>query len=398
MTHVANMQSWVVRMVIASLVLSSVIATVRPVHAAALTSMSDTMTRQKTTTLSDHGIVFTATSGVGAGGTIVVTFPSGFDGTTAGDPSGPLDDTDVDVIVDSSADGICDDAGTELTIGSAPSLGTWGAVFSGTNLVTLTITSGTGTIASSSEVCVLIGDHADGSVGGTSYPDGSVVLGHSQYQNPGSAGSKTITIAAGADTGTIAVPIDDNDRVQLSATVNASITFDLDTATSDTNSGQPYSVDLGTLSSGTLTTSDQSTINSIFMDIDTNAAGGAVVTVEGANTGLASTSASHTITLGSTETTIAAGEEKIGLCVESVSAGLTKGTQYDSTGGACSLTNTGTQAVGEIETTATQIINTTSAPVASGRAEVLVKASVSGTTPAATDYSNVLTFIATATF
>lgn len=234
--------------------------------------------------------------------------------------------------------------------------------------------------------------------------------GNDQITNPSAAGSNQHTIAGTVDPGTgtdasFATATTEDDQVTLSASVDATITFDVDTGTTNTaNNNGPHTVALGTLSSSTLTTSDQSAINSIFIDISTNAVAGAVVQVRGLNTGLVSTNANpdKTITLPTNEESIAAGSEEIGLCVESVTqvAGgpLAAGTQYDSTGGACSLTNTGTQVVGKILTTATEIFNTTGAAIDAGRGEILVKASISGLTPPAPDYSNTVTLLATGTF
>lgn len=239
------------------------------------------------------------------------------------------------------------------------------------------------------------------------------------YTNPASAGSYTVNVSmcdgatasctGNPDTlpshhsGSYAIPISDSDQVTLSATVDPTITFDLDTETTDQDGDAPYAVDLGTLSSGSVTTSDHSGVESIFIDLDTNATGGAVVTVAGANTGLNSASTSTTITLSSAEEAIVAGSAQIGLCVESVAASsgtLAAGTQYDSGGSLanCTVSNGGTPTVGRIETTATEIFNTSGAEIAGGRGEVLVKASITGATPIATDYTNTLTFIATGTF
>ena len=203
----------------------------------------------------------------------------------------------------------------------------------------------------------------------------------------------------------VAVPINDASTVNVTANVDATLTFDLDVSASQGDSNGPYVVALGTLSAATLTTSNQSSINSIMVDLDTNASGGAVVTVKGLNQGLLSTAANpdKTIALGSNEETIAAGSEEIGLCVESVASTvgtLLIGTQYDSGGSVtnCTTTNGGTPTVGKIVNNVQQILNTNSAAMAAGRAEILVKASITATTPAANDYTETLTFIATGTF
>ncbi|MFH1705269.1 MAG: hypothetical protein ABH861_04865, partial [Patescibacteria group bacterium] len=69
--------------------------------------------------------------------------------------------------------------------------------------------------------------------------------------NPASTGSKTVTLSGTSDvTGSFAVPIVDNDQVTVSAAVDPTITFDIDTSvTTHSENGPTYTVDLGTLTS-----------------------------------------------------------------------------------------------------------------------------------------------------
>lgn len=189
-------------------------------QAAALTSKSDAMSRlgdstDPTFVLSDHAIQFTTPTGVASTQTIVITFPSDFDGTT-GDAQGALDFNDVDLFEDTTPDGTCDGT-AETLVASAPAAGEWSAVFSGTEGRILTFTSGgaTAIIAAASEVCVMIGENATG---------GSA---NSQYANPETAGSFTITLSvgSGADTGSIVVNILDDDQVAVTGTVAETMTF-----------------------------------------------------------------------------------------------------------------------------------------------------------------------------
>lgn len=228
---------------------------------------------------------------------------------------------------------------------------------------------------------------------------GTVALTGAEVTLPGTPGTYVITWDN--EMGRAAVPIVADDSVTYSFEVEPTITFDIDVATSDTNSNAPYAVALGELSAGTLTTSNQSSVASIFLDLSSNATGGVIVTVRGSSGGLYSPSAGNTITLGSAEESIAAGQAKFGLCVESASASvgtLAAGSQYDSSGGACSLSNSGTQVVGRLETAPTQIFATGGNPIGSGRAEILLKGSIAPTTPGGTDYATNITFIATGTY
>jgi len=190
-------------------------------QAAALTSKSDVMSRVKvsspTDVLSDHAIQFTTPTGVASGQTIVITFPSDFDG--ANDPQGALDVNDVDLFEDTTPDAVCDGT-AETLVASGATASQWNTVFSGTENRTLTFTSGgaSAIIAAGSQVCVKIGENA---TGGSS---------NSQYANPTTAGSKTITLSvgSGADTGDLVVNILADDQVAVSGTVVETMTFTID--------------------------------------------------------------------------------------------------------------------------------------------------------------------------
>ncbi len=403
-----KLNSFIVKLTIFSLVLGMFVS-LRPTMAQAvggLTSMKDFMSTAQTNLNADHEIMFNTVNGVASGQTIVVTFPSDFDGSIAGG-DGILEVGDVDLIKDTTQDGTCEDqAGAgEALVASGATASQWNVVFSGTQQRTLTFTSGgaSATFAAAHEVCIEIGEQADGTTNNYNALT-PPAPSNAQYKNATTTGTKLINVTAGtADSGTLAVSMTDSSTVVLSASVDATLTFDIDTSTSDGNSNSPYTVALGTLAAGTLTTSNQSSINSIFFDLDTNASGGAQVGVRGLNGGLRSPSTNPPRTfnvLSGGEANFAAGTEGVGLCVESVAATtgtLNKGGTYDSDGQACSLTNTGTQRIGQINTTFTQILFT-AAPMAAGRGEVLVKASITATTPAANDYAETLTFIATGTF
>ncbi len=210
----------------------------------------------------------------------------------------------------------------------------------------------------------------------------------------------TIVIGgAFGDSGTITVDIVDDDQVTVSATVNQTLTFDIDTAEDFTNAedAAPYSVALGTLSTGTVTHSDTSTVKMVVLEGETNASGGLNVTVANANgaSGLVSTS-TPADTIASSTGTMAAGTSNYGLCV--ATAGLTgfvraSGT-YDAA--ACALAS-GTNPIRGLTTTPANIV-TSSGVLSGGHAEVVVNAAISGSVPAHADYADTLTFIGTATF
>jgi len=179
--------------------------------------------------------------------------------------------------------------------------------------------------------------------------------------------------------------------------VAQTITFDIDTAADFSNdeSNAPYSVALGTLTSGVVTHSDTSTVKMIVLKAESS--GGVVVTVQNANgtNGLVSTSVSGD-NINSATGTMEAGTENYGLCVATAGlTGFSRSTGYSSD--SCSLAS-GTNDVRALSSTPTSIVDSGGLPLIGGHAEVVVNATISITTPAHSDYSDSLTFIATGTF
>jgi len=162
---------------------------------------------------SDHEIQFTTPTGVASTETIVITFPSDFDG--ANDPDGALDYTDIDFLIDGVPDQTCDGDAQTIVASGSETASDWSAVFSGTENRVLTLTSGgaSAIVGAGSEVCIQIGENATG--GAT----------NSQYANPTSSGPYTISFTAGADSGEISVSIIDDDRVIITADITETITF-----------------------------------------------------------------------------------------------------------------------------------------------------------------------------
>ncbi len=155
-------------------------------------------------------------------------------------------------------------------------------------------------------------------------------------------------------------------------------------------------VALGTLSTGSVKTSDGTGINSIFITSESNAAGGTIVRVKDANAGLKRISTADTIS--SASVTLVAGTAGYGICVFSVAqhsespTALAKVSPFDGT-----CTKTTGHGVGAL-TTATQPILQSTGALKGGSAEILVKAAISTSTPAGSDYADTVTFIATGTY
>ena len=164
------------------------------------------------------------------------------------------------------------------------------------------------------------------------------------------------------------------------ATFNATLSFDIDIAPTDTETAPPYDLSLGTLSTGSVTTA----ADKIWVDFDTNADSGGYVYVYDAYAGLRSTAINYTIS--STTTNLTSATEGYGL-QGSTASNLSFDAPF----------NNSSDNVGGIGSTA-QTLLSTSSPITSGRASVLLKAKISSQTPASNDYTDTLTLISAASF
>lgn len=224
--------------------------------------------------------------------------------------------------------------------------------------------------------------------------------------NPGTAGSKTVayTSAGYGDlvTGSLAIPIVDSDQVTVTATVTPAITFDIDTAVTDTESAAAYTVPLGTITTTDSRASGTTdSVNYIWMDLNTNAGSGAVITVDnagGAN-GLRSNGV-PTDDIGSVTGTIANGTENYGICVTNTSATTGSFTEVAPFNNADCAADDQTPSVGGFDAAGApqNLVTTGGAVISVGRVQVTVAAAVSASTAAHSDYQDTLTFIATGTF
>lgn len=170
------------------------------------------------------------------------------------------------------------------------------------------------------------------------------------------------------------------------STSQVSLSFDIDTASSDTETAPPYTVNFDSLTLGSVNTAT----NKIWVDLDTNAEMGGVIFVYGLNTGLKSNSVNYTIS--STSDNLSVASEGFGAQGDSVteSSGgpMTTSSPYDGV----------SDNVGLVDTIVREIFSSSQNPVTGGRASFLLKAKPSETTPAATDYTDTLTVIAAASF
>lgn len=219
----------------------------RFVEAANVSNFSDTLSDSAPNADSNHTIAYTTTDGVGAGETIVVTFPAGFDLTG-------VTEADIDLVVDTN----------DQTLAATAAGTTWGV---SVGVSTVTITSDTATIGTSTPVEILIGTNASSGV--------------NQISNPSSEGSYNIELASGSTDvgGTVVVILG---SVEVSAAVDTIFTFSVsgtaagtivngETTTGDSST---TTIPFGTLTDSTATTTAQ------LLSVSTNAANGYVVTVQ----------------------------------------------------------------------------------------------------------------------
>lgn len=246
-----------------------------------------------------------------------------------------------------------------------------------------------------------------GTGSGCSTSGGTLTVTGFTGTNP-AAGTYIVTLAGSAGvTGTFALTIVTDDQVGVSASIDPSITFNVGsqssgTACDTTFSGNGGTVALGALTTGAVTSSDAASVAHICTRVTTNAGSGAAVTVKSLNAALKSTSTPADV-IASASATLTNGTSGYGVCAGS--AGGDSGKDTTTPAGASpaaaspfngSCTNAA-HAVGAL-TTGAQNIWTLAAASQNAFFRVYVKAAISGTVPAHSDYADTLTFVATGTF
>ncbi len=169
-------------------------------------------------------------------------------------------------------------------------------------------------------------------------------------------------------------------------TLNPSLTFDIDVASTDTETGPPFSIAIGDLTAATVVTAP----NKVWVDVDTNGTAGAAVYVYSTNSGLNSPGASYTITSASGNLTSA-----------SEGYGARGSTATQSSGGPFQIVapyDGAGEVVGVVDTAKRIIFESAAQPLTAGRASFELKAKASAVTRAAGDYSDTLTVIASAAY
>jgi hypothetical protein len=210
------------------------------------------------------------------------------------------------------------------------------------------------------------------------------------------------------DSGSGSVFITSDDQVNVTATVDPVLTFNVGaqaaaTACDGTFAGAGGTVALGTLSTSAVASSDASSVPHICTRVTTNASGGASVTVKSLNASLRSTSVLAD-TIPSATATLAAGTQGYGICTGSAGGdsgrdsttpvGATPSRSSPFNGASC--TSSGHD-VGAL-TTSAQNLWTIASASQNAFFRIYVKAAISPTTPAHNDYTDTLTFVATGTY
>lgn len=346
-------------------------------RAASLVSVSDTISDSDLGVVADHEIAFTTSTYLPEGGTITITFPAGFDLTG-------LDSAGADADIASST--------TDFTLaGNCLGADQYSFGYVG-QVVTFTACAGDGgDLATGTPVVIELGTNATGGTG--------------QITNHATASSYPISIvtndgAADLDSGTTRIVILDD--VTVTAAVDSIFTFvvsgvNVNTAvngTTTTGTTTATTIPFGTLSPGVVYTMAQD------LTVNTNAAEGFVVTVFEDNNLESATGADIDNFIdsdGNGSSTPVAWQSPTGIL------------NVERTYGHWGITTDDTDYFAVADTWAGDILATPRAiyahtgPVAGattgeGTTRVGFQIEVTALQEAATDYSNTLTYIATATF
>lgn len=337
---------------------------VTPIMAAAVTTAKDTMSTIYDSAAANHTIQFVTPTGVTAGQTITVTFPTGF-------ALGTVDYTDIDMATGASCGSVSD-----KTLAGSPSGTTWGAV-KASQIVT--ITSGTDTITAGHCVIIEIGTNAtNGATGDQQITNQTVAQNNSD--------PKILIGGTMADSGKIAVEIVANNTVAVTGQVDPQISCSIAGTSSD----------FGTFTLGSVTTGGTTPV----WTISTNATGGYNLSVRSAGSGtyagLYSAGAGYTIKSADT-----AENSTADLSVAATIGYGAQATKSDGDAGSATTTvsapyTSTSNTVGRLQLTA-QTVASATGPVSNATVTTTLKAKVTGLVPSGS-YVDTLTYVCTGVF
>lgn len=210
------------------------------------------------------------------------------------------------------------------------------------------------------------------------------VLTGSAVTNPSAAGPTTVVITAGSDSATtVGIDVISDDTVTVSATVPPAFTMALSSNNDAFTSN---------LSSGSVTGTTGMTVT-----VDTNATNGWTLWGSDSNTGLTSATQSYTIaskTPGSNGS-LSAGTE--GYLTGLPAAGITQGSGAGTTSASAAYASSGAGNGSGLDSVPRQLATSNGT---ANNAIVTLKeyAAISGITPAASDYSDVITLVGAGSF
>lgn len=169
------------------------------------------------------------------------------------------------------------------------------------------------------------------------------------------------------------------------ATVSPTLSFDIDVAETDTDTAPPFEVSFGDLTAGSVSESPQK----VWVDFSTNGISGGTVYVSSGNAGLSSASTGATLPSATADLGSAgSGYGAQGMSVSQSSGGpLSIASPYDGSA----------DTVGGVDGSLREIFSSGS-PISGGRGSFVLKAKSAPLTPAASDYVDVLTVVASAGF
>jgi len=169
------------------------------------------------------------------------------------------------------------------------------------------------------------------------------------------------------------------------STVISALTFDIDVAETDSETGSPYQISLGDLIPGSIYSSNQK----VWVDFETNTSNGGNVYIYGTNGGLFSVTANASIGTTTADLSVVSN----GFGVQAVNASQTSGGPFNIS----SLYNGGGEVVGLTDNVVRTIFSSSGA-ISGGRASFVVKAKSDNSIPAANDYSETLVVVASANY
>ncbi|MFA6392184.1 MAG: hypothetical protein WCW66_05590 [Patescibacteria group bacterium] len=188
---------------------------IRTANAANLTKITDTLSTLTSNVLANHTITFVTPTGVEANADTITIDLTDF-------TIGTVDYTDIDLAVDGDAN--CNGAWTDKTLAAAHNTGVWGATIT-SSVLTLDAPTDAAAGEITAGVCVQVEIGLNATSG---------VAGNTQLQNPNDANTHVFEIGGVfGDTGQYAIDFVADDSVNVTATVDPSITF----AISDTAIG-----------------------------------------------------------------------------------------------------------------------------------------------------------------